>query len=108
MSNHGHLEIDNYQLEQSRWAAGRNTLFLAALISVIACIAGYITDPERFFRSYTVAFAFTSAIGLGAFFFVMAMYLAGNAAGVTVRRIMKITWSCCPWERSCSCRSRLV
>ncbi len=89
MSNHGHLEIDNYQLEQSRWAAGRNTLFLAALISVIACIAGYITDPERFFRSYTVAFAFTSAIGLGAFFFVMAMYLAGNAAGVTVRRIME-------------------
>jgi hypothetical protein len=84
-----HLEIDNYQLEQSRWAAGRNTLFLAALISVIACIAGYITDPERFFRSYTVAFAFTSAIGLGAFFFVMAMYLAGNAAGVTVRRIME-------------------
>jgi hypothetical protein len=89
MSTHGHLEIDNYQLEQSRWAAGRNTLFLAALISVIACIAGYITDPERFFRSYTVAFAFTSAIGLGAFFFVMAMYLAGNAAGVTVRRIME-------------------
>jgi hypothetical protein len=89
MSTDGHMEIDNYQLEQSRWAAGRNTLFLAALISVIACIAGYITDPERFFRSYTVAFAFTSAIGLGAFFFVMAMYLAGNAAGVTVRRIME-------------------
>lgn len=89
MSTHAHVEADNYQLEQSRWAAGRNTLFLAALISVIACIAGYITDPERFFRSYTVAFAFTSAIGLGAFFFVMAMYLAGNAAGVTVRRIME-------------------
>src|SRR3984957_2823146 len=89
MSTHEPMEIDNYQLEQSRWAAGRNTLFLAALISVIACIAGYITDPERFFRSYTVAFAFTSAIGLGAFFFVMAMYLAGNAAGVTVRRIME-------------------
>ena len=89
MSTHAHVEADNYQLEQSRWAAGRNTLFLAALISVIACIAGYITDPERFFRSYTVAFAFTSAIGLGAFFFVMAMYLAGNGAGVTVRRIME-------------------
>jgi hypothetical protein len=89
MSTHGALEVDNYQLEQSRWAAGRNTLFLAALISVIACIAGYITDPERFFRSYVVAFSFTSAIGLGAFFFVMAMYLAGNAAGVTVRRIME-------------------
>src|ERR1700733_10339201 len=81
--------VDNYQLENRRWSAGRNTLFLAVIISVALCVLGYIQDPERFFRSYTVAFAFTSAIGLGSFFFVMAMYLAGNAAGVTVRRIME-------------------
>ncbi len=80
---------DNYQLENSRWSAGRNTLFFAALVSVAACAAGYLYYPERFFQSYAVAFAFTSAIGLGAFFFVMAMYLSGSAASVTVRRIME-------------------
>src|SRR5580658_2257215 len=62
--------VDNYQLENSRWAAGRNTLFFAVIISVALCVLGYVQDPERFFRSYTVAFAFT-------------------AASVTVRRIME-------------------
>jgi hypothetical protein len=84
-----HHAIDNYQLETSRWSAGRNTLFFAALISVAACAAGYYLEPERFFRSYLVAFAFTAAIGLGSFFFVMVMYLSGSAASVTVRRIME-------------------
>ncbi len=36
-----------------------------------------------------VAFAFTAATGLGAFFFVMVQYLTGSAWSVTVRRIME-------------------
>lgn len=80
---------DNYQLESSRWAAGRNVLFFAALVSVIACAVGYLQEPARFFRSYMVAFSFTAAIGLGAFFFVMVQYLTGSAWSVTVRRIME-------------------
>lgn len=85
-SPHG---TDNYQLEQSRWSAGRNVLFFAALVSVVLCAFGYVQDPERFFRSYLVAFGFTTAVGLGAFFFVMALSMAGSAAQVTVRRIME-------------------
>ena len=46
----------HYQLESARWSKGRNALLLAALISIVACIAGYIQDPDRFFRSYLVAF----------------------------------------------------
>ncbi len=85
---HPHFK-DNYQLENSRWSAGRNALFFAALVCVVLCILGYVQNPERFFKSYLVAFTFTTAIGLGAFFFVMALYLAGSAAQVTVRRIME-------------------
>jgi len=81
--------VDTYQMEMSRWSAGRNVLMLAALISIIACVAGYVTNPERFFRSYLVAFTFTCAIGLGAFFFVMVQYLSGSAWSVTMRRIME-------------------
>ena len=36
-----------------------------------------------------VAFAYTAAIGLGAFFFVMVQYLTGSAWSVTMRRIME-------------------
>jgi hypothetical protein len=88
-SIHSEHAADNYQMETARWSTGRNVLFLIALISVAACVAGYIEDPARFFRSYLVAFTFTSAIGLGAFFFVMVKYMAGSAASVTVRRIME-------------------
>jgi len=84
-----HLHTDNYQMEASRWSAGRNALVFAALVSIIACVAGYIQNPARFFQSYLVAFAGTAAIGLGAFFFVMVQYLTGSAWSVVVRRIME-------------------
>jgi hypothetical protein len=76
-------------METSRWSAGRNALALAFLISAAACVAGYISNPARFFQSYLVAFTFTAGIGLGAFFFVMVQYLTGSAWSVTMRRIME-------------------
>jgi hypothetical protein len=76
-------------METSRWNAGRNALLLLFLISAAVCVAGYFTNPERFFQSYLVAFCYTAAIGLGAFFFVMVQYLTGSAWSVTVRRIME-------------------
>ena len=83
-----HSDAD-YQMEASRWSAGRNMLLFAALISVALCVFGYYQDPARFFHSYMVAFAFTSVIGLGSFFFVMVQFLSGSAWSVTVRRIME-------------------
>src|ERR1700689_1896742 len=80
---------DNYQLEISRWNTGRNVLVFAALLGIIGCIAGYFTNPARLFQSYMVAFAFTTLIGLGAFFFVMVQFLTGSAWSVTMRRIME-------------------
>lgn len=83
------IHSDNYQLDASRWAKGRNTLILAVLVSVIACAAGYMNDPVQFHRSYVIAFSFVAATGLGAFFFVMVQYLSGSAWSVTMRRIME-------------------
>jgi len=89
-SHHGAAaDTASYQLESARWSKGRNALVLAALISIVACIAGYIQDPDRFFRSYLVAFCYTCAIGLAAFFFVMVQFLSGSAWSVTMRRIME-------------------
>ena len=91
MSQHSSRQTaaDNYQLEISRWTAGRNVLVFAALLGILGCIAGYFTNPARLFESYTVAFAYTSLIGLGAFFFVMVQFLTGSAWSVTMRRIME-------------------
>ena len=49
--HHGHHQADNYQMEMDRWNKGRNVLAFVTLISVLACIGGYFTDPARFFRS---------------------------------------------------------
>src|SRR5579859_675215 len=84
-----HPHPDTYQMDVSRWTAGRNVLMFTALVSVIACLAGYFTNPARFFQSYLVAFAFTSVIGLGAMFFVQVQFLTGSAWSVTMRRIME-------------------
>ncbi len=89
MSGHSHTIPDNYQMEASRWTAGRNALLFATLVSLVLCVAGYYTNPERFFRSYLVAFSYTAAVGLTAFFFVMVQYLTGSAWSVTMRRIME-------------------
>jgi hypothetical protein len=89
MSEHTDISQDSYQLETARWNTGRNVLFFAALVSVALCVVGYVQNPSRFFQSYLVAFCYTCAVGLGAFFFVMVKFLAGSAAGVTVRRIME-------------------
>jgi len=83
------VAADNYQLEISRWNTGRNVLVFAALLGIIGCIVGYITNPARLYQSYTVAFAYTSLLGLGALFFVMVQFLTGSAWSVTMRRIME-------------------
>jgi len=87
--SHSSSHTDNYQMDMSTWASGRNVLALVALIAAIACAAGYIQDAPRFFRSWMVAFGFVVATGLGAFFFVMVQFLTGSAWSVTVRRIME-------------------
>jgi hypothetical protein len=87
--SHHATAADNYQMDIGRWNTGRNILVFAALLGIIGCIAGYVTNPARLFQSYTVAFAYTSLIGLGAFFFVMVQFLTGSAWSVTMRRIME-------------------
>jgi len=87
--SHHTTAVDNYQMEIARWNTGRNVLVFAALLGIIGCVAGYFTNPARLFQSYTVAFAYTTLIGLGAFFFVMIQFLTGSAWSVTMRRIME-------------------
>jgi hypothetical protein len=90
-------KVDSYQIDSSRWTAGRNVLVFVVLVGALASLAGYVLDPARFFRSYLVAFSYTSFIGVAAFFFVMVQYLTGSAWSVTMRRIMENIMSTLPF-----------
>src|ERR1700722_5910790 len=91
-----HPARDSYQLDSSRWTTGRNVLVFVVLVGVLASTAGYLLDPARFFRSYLIAFSYTSFIGVAAFFFVMVQFLTGSAWSVTMRRIMENIMSTLP------------
>src|SRR5450755_1270874 len=88
MASHAH-HADSYQLPESKWRKGRMTLVLVALLSWFALAAGYVTDPNRFFESYLVAFCFVAFTLLGCMFFVCVQYLTGSAWSVSVRRFME-------------------
>jgi len=83
-------------MEGARYAAGRNAFAFLALLGIVASLAGYFTNPARFFHSYLVAFGYTTAIGIAALFFVMVQYLTGSAWSVTMRRIMENVMSTLP------------
>ena len=86
MIHHTHHAQDSYYLDEGIWTRGRNALVFIALISWVACIAGYFVDQTRFFQSYLFGFLFSVSIPMGAMFFVMIGYLTGSAWSVPMRR----------------------
>ena len=67
MSDHNvSHSTETYQMEGARYAAGRNAFAFLALLGIVASLAGYFTNPARFFHSYLVAFGYTTAIGIAA------------------------------------------
>lgn len=70
-------------------AARSQTVFLIAGLVVLAAaaLAGFITNKDRFFQSYLVAFLFWLGLSLGALAFLMTHYLTGSRWGLTIRRV---------------------
>ena len=84
---HSHVN-DTYFVLAETWMRVRNSMLFIAIISWIAAIIGYVSEPESFFSSYLVAFVFCISIALGATFYVMLQHLTGAAWSVTVRRLI--------------------
>ena len=63
-----------------RWA-----LYCAGLF-VLACIVGWIFQPQAFYRAYLFSWLFYLGLSLGAMGFVMLHHLTGGDWGILVRR----------------------
>jgi hypothetical protein len=57
-----------------------------AVVGIAASGLGYGADPEQFYHSWLVAFAYFLSIALGGLFFVMAHFVTKAGWGVVVRR----------------------
>lgn len=77
---------ESWHIDAAVWTRARNSIAFVVLASWLACIAGYVTEPTRFFQSYLIAFVFGTIIILAGLFFTMVMYLTGSAWSVTIRR----------------------
>ncbi len=84
---HPKHKTDSYYIDSGLWTRGRNGIVFIALISWIVSVAGFISNPDRFFESYLMGFLFCVTIPLGAMFFVMIQYLTGSAWSVPMRRL---------------------
>jgi len=78
--------MSSYEIDGALWSRVRNAIAFLLLIGVAASVAGAVTEPERFYRSYLVGFLHPTSILLGALFFVMVMHITGSVWSITVRR----------------------
>jgi hypothetical protein len=67
----------------------RNTAAFLGLLGVIACIAGWVTEPAQFYRSYLVGYFFWFGVSLGSLALLMVQHLTGGAWGMVIRRILE-------------------
>lgn len=67
----------------------RTSAAFLGLIGLGACVAGWIMEPDQFFRSYLVGYFFWFGISLGSLALLMVQHLTGGAWGIVIRRILE-------------------
>ncbi len=89
-------------LEPQRFAApadvarlGRNALVVGA-IGAAASVAGYLSDPAQFFRSYLVSWLLWLGIAAGCLAIAMLHHLSRGAWGLMIRRVLEAGSSTLP------------
>jgi hypothetical protein len=69
----------------------------AGVLGGLGCLAGALTTPEQFFRSYLVGHVFWLTIALGSLGLVLMHRLTQGAWGIVVRRVFEAAASTLPW-----------
>lgn len=69
-------------------ALGRRGLVVGGLFAVVS-LAGLVSNPAQFFRSYLVAFALVLGVALGSLAISMLHHMSGGAWGLVIRRILE-------------------
>lgn len=62
---------------------------IAAAVGIVGCIAGLLTQPEQFFRSYLFGFLFWVFLAFGATALLMVQHLSGGMWGLVNRRTLE-------------------
>lgn len=81
-------------------AAMQRPALLVGIVALIACGAGFVIDPEQFYRSWLVGFMFWLGIALGSLALLMVQHLSGGGWGV-FRRVWEASSRTLPFLLLC-------
>jgi len=71
-------------------AAGWQKLWLVVgVLGALACVAGYVMQPEQFLRGYLIGFMLWLGLSLGCMALLMVQHLSGGLWGLSIRRILE-------------------
>jgi hypothetical protein len=70
-------------------AAVQKRALAIGVVAAVACVAGAVSDPVQFFRSYLVAWLFWLGLGLGSLGIVMLHHITSGSWGFAIRRLLE-------------------
>jgi hypothetical protein len=85
----------NPQVEYANYAvpaemAGSHKIYLGiGVIGALACIAGYVMQPEQLMRGYLIGYMLWIGLSLGCMALLMVQHLSGGLWGLSIRRVLE-------------------
>ena len=85
----------NPQVEHANYAvpaemAGTQKIYLGiGVVGALACIAGYVMQPEQLMRGYLIGYMLWIGLSLGCMALLMVQHLSGGLWGLSIRRILE-------------------
>jgi len=70
-------------------ASWQRTYLIVGVVGAIACIAGFVLQPEQFLRGYLIGFMLWLGLSLGCMALLMVQHLSGGLWGLSIRRILE-------------------
>jgi hypothetical protein len=71
-------------------ASGWQRLYLAAgVVGALACIIGFVMQPEQLMRGYLIGFMLWLGLSLGCMVMLMIQHLSGGLWGLSIRRVLE-------------------
>ena len=70
-------------------ARTERTAFLVGLVGAAALVVGFLSDAQRFYESWLMAFLFWLAPTLGSLGLIMLHHMTGGAWGFAIRRLLE-------------------
>ena len=85
----------NLQAQQTNYAvpaetAGWQKMYLGVgVVGALACVAGYVMQPEQLMRGYLIGYMLWLGLSLGCMALLMVQHLSGGLWGLSIRRILE-------------------